>query len=117
MSNAFVLLASGLVSVALCCLFLSLWENPQDGRSPRQRLGGVFHRLLAALRNAFFSVIYDLVHLWQYPMYWLHCKDGFDGYPLVPMWLVNLPYGSLPDSWKQELLGVWRRRHNEGGQP
>jgi hypothetical protein len=56
----------------------------------------------------FFWLLDRLIHLWQYPLYRLHCMDGLDGGPLVPMWLVNLPYGSLPETWKRELLHVWR---------
>ena len=38
----------GLVLLAVASVTLaSLWENLRDGRSPRQRRGGIFHRLLA----------------------------------------------------------------------
>lgn len=39
-----------LASVALSLTVFSLWENPHGGRKPRQRRGGIFHTLLAALR-------------------------------------------------------------------
>lgn len=43
----------GLTSVALSCSLFSLWENPLGGRKPRQRRGGIFHTLRAALRDGF----------------------------------------------------------------
>ena len=42
------MMALAAVFLALSCSMVSLWENPPDGRTPRQRRAGIFHRLLAA---------------------------------------------------------------------
>ena len=43
-------------------------------------------------------------------LYWLHCKDGFDGCPLIPMWVVDIPFKLLPHSLRKAVIGAWHRR-------
>lgn len=75
--------------LGLLWLLVSRWTNPRDGRSPRQRRGGIVHGLRAALCVSFVV-----------GCYWLYVAFVRAGLFLsrhgAPSWAANLPGRILP---------------------
>ena len=98
--NSGQLAVFGVVFVAFLLATFSLWENPLDGRSPRQRRGGIFHTLRSGLLRSFFTV---------------YCGLCFLLYRLgAPAWLVNSVRLIVPGALLRACARAFHERN--GGQ-
>ena len=75
----------------------SLWKNPQDGRTPRQRLEGIFQRLRAAFLVVFFRLYAGVLIPWL-------CRLGVRGW-----WVDELPRLVVPDAQRRAAAAAWLR--------
>ena len=83
-----IALVWGLLSFASLQKAGSLWETPPDGRPPRQRRAGVFHRLvelaLIGYARTWSFLTFRVLHRYGAPR-WLTNSTRF----LMPVWLVH----------------------------
>lgn len=92
------------IQLFVCLLLVaSLWENPRDGRSPRQRRGGIFHRLRADLSYLCF-LAYGRISIYL-------VRSG------APLWLsvvLQFLFHLLPATDRREACRKYLDRGSEG---